>query len=67
MLFNNFSIISIYFYFFRLILAVQYNQINIKVNHEIMPEEFLQYVWENKLFFAENLKTSNGENLKSLM
>jgi|APSaa5957512622_1039677.scaffolds.fasta_scaffold01317_2 hypothetical protein len=64
MLFNNFSIISIYFYFFRLILAVQYNQINIKVNHEIMPEEFLQYVWENKLFFAENLKTSNGEKLE---
>jgi hypothetical protein len=32
----------------------------------IIPEEFLQYVWENRLFFAENLKTTNGEQLEIL-
>ncbi|MCF6332530.1 MAG: DUF2851 family protein [Draconibacterium sp.] len=26
-----------------------------------LPEEFLQYIWENKLFIAENLKTTIGE------
>jgi len=31
---------------------------------KIMPEEFLQYIWENKLFVAENLKTTNGEQLE---
>jgi hypothetical protein len=31
---------------------------------KIIPEEFLQYVWENKLFFVENLKTTNGEQLE---
>jgi len=31
---------------------------------KIMPEEFLQYVWENKLFFDKNLKTVKGEKLE---
>lgn len=31
---------------------------------KIMQEEFLQYVWENKLFDAENLKTTIGEQLE---
>ena len=33
---------------------------------EIIPEEFLQYVWENRLFAADNLKTVNGELLEIL-
>ncbi len=33
---------------------------------KIMPEEFLQYVWENRLFYNENLKTENGERLEIL-
>jgi len=28
---------------------------------KIIPEEFLQYVWENRLFIEENLKTVSGE------
>ena len=28
---------------------------------KIMPEEFLQYIWENKLFYSDNLKTTTGE------
>jgi hypothetical protein len=31
---------------------------------KIVPEEFLQYIWESKLFFTENLKTTNGEKLE---
>ncbi|GAB1454162.1 DUF2851 family protein [Draconibacterium sp.] len=31
---------------------------------KIIPEEFLQYIWESKLFFTENLKTTNGEKLE---
>lgn len=31
---------------------------------KIMQEEFLQYVWENKLFDAENLNTTIGEQLE---
>ena len=31
---------------------------------KIMPEEFLQYVWENRLFIDENLQTINGEKLE---
>lgn len=31
---------------------------------KIIPEEFLQYIWENRLFNAENLKTTNGEQLE---
>ena len=30
----------------------------------IVSEEFLQHIWENRLFFAENLKTANGEQLE---
>ncbi len=30
----------------------------------IVPEEFLQYIWENRLFTIENLKTTNGEQLE---
>ena len=33
---------------------------------EIIPEEFLQYIWENRLFTADNLKTVNGEKLEIL-
>lgn len=29
-----------------------------------LPEEFLQYIWENKLFLSENLKTSASENVE---
>jgi len=29
-----------------------------------MPEEFIHYIWENKLFFKENLKTTDGEPLE---
>jgi len=29
-----------------------------------MPEEFLQYIWENNLFEAENLQTVNGETVE---
>ncbi len=31
-----------------------------------LPEEFLQYIWENKLFLSENIKTTTGEYLKIL-
>ena len=31
---------------------------------KIIPEEFLQYIWENKLFVAENIKTASGEQLE---
>ena len=31
---------------------------------KIVPEEFLQYVWENKLFFNESLRTVNNEKLE---
>lgn len=31
---------------------------------KIMPEEFLQYVWENRLFNNENLQTENGETVE---
>lgn len=31
---------------------------------KIMPEEFLQYLWENRLFTQENLQTVNGEALE---
>ncbi len=30
----------------------------------IVPEEFLQYIWENNLFFTNDLKTANGEKLE---
>lgn len=29
-----------------------------------VPEEFLQYVWENNLFFLRDLKTTSGEELE---
>ncbi len=29
-----------------------------------MPEEFLQYIWENRMFDTENLKTTKGEHLE---
>ena len=29
-----------------------------------MPEEFLQYIWENKLFFTDSLKTTHGDALE---
>jgi len=29
-----------------------------------LPEEFFQYIWENKLFTIENIKTTTGESLK---
>ena len=31
---------------------------------KIVTEEFLQYIWENRLFINENLKTQNGESLE---
>ena len=31
---------------------------------KIIPEEFLQYIWENRLFSDENLQTVNGEKLE---
>lgn len=31
---------------------------------EIMPEEFLQYIWENKLFTSENLQTVAGDKIE---
>ncbi len=31
---------------------------------EIIPEEFLQYIWENRLFSADNMKTVIGEELE---
>ncbi len=31
---------------------------------EIIPEEFLQYIWENRLFSVDNLQTVNGEPLE---
>ncbi len=34
------------------------------ITPKIIPEEFLQYIWENRLFVAENLKTTNGEKLE---
>ena len=30
----------------------------------MVPEEFLHYVWEQQLFYSENLKTAAGENLE---
>lgn len=30
----------------------------------LIPEEFLQYIWENKLFDSDELKTADGENLE---
>jgi hypothetical protein len=31
---------------------------------KMIPEEFLQYIWENRLFIVENLQTVNGEKLE---
>ncbi|MGC9353306.1 MAG: DUF2851 family protein [Mariniphaga sp.] len=31
-----------------------------------VPEEFLHFVWENRLFFAGNLQTTDGEQLEVL-
>jgi hypothetical protein len=31
---------------------------------KIIPEEFLQYIWENRLFIFDNLKTKKGETLE---
>lgn len=31
-----------------------------------MPEEFLQYIWENRLFISENLQTNNGDKIEIL-
>jgi hypothetical protein len=31
-----------------------------------IPEEFLQYIWENRLFIAQKLKTTEGEQLEIL-
>lgn len=31
---------------------------------KIIPEEFLQYIWENRLFIDENLQTVKGERLE---
>ncbi len=31
-----------------------------------LPEEFLQYIWENKLFFTENNQTTSGEPVEVL-
>ncbi len=33
---------------------------------KVVSEEFLQYVWENKLFQNKNLKTTSGEKLEIL-
>jgi hypothetical protein len=30
----------------------------------MVPEEFLHYIWEQQLFYRENLKTASGENLE---
>jgi hypothetical protein len=29
-----------------------------------MPEEFINYIWENSLFITDNIKTTDGESLK---
>ena len=29
----------------------------------MVSEEFLQYIWENKLFYPDDLKTTSGEKL----
>jgi len=34
------------------------------ITPKIIPEEFLQYIWENRLFSDENLQTANGEKLE---
>jgi len=34
------------------------------ITPKIVPEEFLQYVWENMLFEAEDIETTAGERLK---
>lgn len=34
------------------------------VNPKMMPEEFLQYVWENKLFFTKNISTTSNDKLE---
>ncbi|HSO86061.1 MAG TPA: DUF2851 family protein, partial [Draconibacterium sp.] len=31
---------------------------------KIIPEEFLQYIWENRLFIEENVQTVTGEKLE---
>lgn len=31
-----------------------------------MPEEFLQYIWESRLFYTENMVTTNNEQLQIL-
>jgi hypothetical protein len=31
-----------------------------------IPEEFLQYIWENRLFISQKLKTTEGEQLEIL-
>ncbi len=35
-------------------------------NPKTVPEEFLHFIWENRLFFSENLKTIKGEPLEIL-
>jgi hypothetical protein len=34
------------------------------ITPKIIPEEFLQYIWENRLFSDENLQTVKGEKLE---
>ena len=29
-----------------------------------VPEEFLHFIWENRLFFSDNLRTVSGEPLE---
>jgi len=33
---------------------------------KVVPEEFLHFIWENRLFNARNLKTVSGENVEIL-
>lgn len=33
-------------------------------SHKNIPEEFLQYIWENNLFYSKDLVTSEGEKLE---
>lgn len=35
-------------------------------NHETVPEEFIHFIWENMLFYSQDLKTVRGETVEIL-
>jgi hypothetical protein len=52
------KLLPLFYYFYS-----ELNQVGMSTPKTV-SEEFLQYIWENRLFFGEGLKTSDGERLE---